>query len=381
MILAHYPFLNKGMTLKASKSTILILTTHTGGGHLNLAQSLKDMLDTRYNVAIVNPQSEAVDRYYTAASRHFMKLLEWQFNLTDNRLVSFFLQQVVTLLDNGRILNVIQHIQPQLIITTHALLSYAVARANEKSRKRVPLVFQLTDLGQLHMTWFIEKHADAYLAPTNEIFAQALKQGIAKDRLHLTGRPVRRQFLNASADGKEKTLAILGFDPAVFTIFLQGGAKGSEGIDRTIESMLAMDVRLQIILAVGNNEAMASRYVGIEQVRVLPFTETIAPYMAAADVIAGKAGASFISESFMLEKPFIVTACIAGQETPNLQFIKRHNLGWVCLETSAQKELFASLTINSGLITEKERSICAFKAWNLQANQHIVPIIDQLLSS
>ena len=77
---------------------------------------------------------------------------------------------------DGRILNVIKHIQPQLIITTHALLSYAVARANEKSRKRVPLVFQLTDLGRLHMTWFIEKHADAYLTPTNEIFVQALNK-------------------------------------------------------------------------------------------------------------------------------------------------------------------------------------------------------------
>jgi UDP-N-acetylglucosamine:LPS N-acetylglucosamine transferase len=367
--------------MRVSKSTILILTTHTGGGHLNLAQSLKGMLDTRYDVVIVNPQSEAVDRRYTSASRHFVKLLEWQFTLTDNILGSFCVQRVVTLLDNGRILNVIQHIQPQLIITTHALLSYPVARANEKSRKRVPLVFQLTDLGRLHMTWFIEKHADAYLAPTNEIFVQALKQGIARDRLHLTGRPIRHQFLDAPVNVKEKTLAILGFDPAIFTIFLQGGAKGSEGIDRTIKTLLNMDMPVQIILAVGNNEAMALRYVGIKKVRVLPFTETIAPYMASADVIAGKAGASFISESFMLEKPFIATACISGQETPNLQFIKRHNLGWVCLETSAQKEVFASITSNPGLITEKERSICAFKAWNVRANQHIVPIIDQLLSS
>ena len=367
--------------MTVSKPIILILTTHTGGGHLNLAQSLKGMLDSHYNVAIVNPQSEAVDHRYTSASRHFVKLLEWQFTLTDNTLGSFCVQQVVTRLDNGRILNAIQHIQPQLIITTHALLSYAVARANERSRKRVPLVFQLTDLGRLHMTWFIEKHADAYLAPTNEIFVQALKQGIAWDRLHLTGRPIRHQFLNLPVNVKEKTLAILGFDPAIFTIFLQGGAKGSAGIDRTIKTLLNMDMPVQIILAVGNNETMASRYVGIKKVRVLPFTETIAPYMASADVIAGKAGASSISESFMLEKPFIATACIPGQETPNLQFIKQHNLGWVCLETSAQKEVFASITSNPGLITEKERSICAFKAWNLQANQHIVPIIDQLLSS
>jgi UDP-N-acetylglucosamine:LPS N-acetylglucosamine transferase len=367
--------------MKASRPTILILTTHTGGGHLNLAQSLKGMLDTRYHVIIVNPQSEAVDRRYTSASRHFVKLLEWQFILTNNTLGSFCLQRAVTLLDHGRILNVIQYIQPQLMITTHALLSYAVARAIEKSRKRVPLVFQLTDLGRLHMTWFIEKHADAYLVPTNEIFVQALKQGIARDRLHLTGRPVRHQFLNVPVNVKEKTLAILGFNPATFTIFLQGGARGSAGINRTIETLLNMDIPVQIILAVGNNEAMAARYVGIKKVRVLPFTETIAPYMASADVIAGKTGASFISESFMLEKPFIATACISGQETPNLQFIERHNLGWVCLETSAQEEVFSSITSNPGLITEKERSIRAFKAWNLQANQQIVPIIDQLLSS
>jgi hypothetical protein len=30
--------------MQAVKYTILILTTHTGGGHLNLAQSLKGML-------------------------------------------------------------------------------------------------------------------------------------------------------------------------------------------------------------------------------------------------------------------------------------------------------------------------------------------------
>jgi hypothetical protein len=30
--------------MQAVKPTILILTTHTGGGHLNLAQSLKGML-------------------------------------------------------------------------------------------------------------------------------------------------------------------------------------------------------------------------------------------------------------------------------------------------------------------------------------------------
>jgi UDP-N-acetylglucosamine:LPS N-acetylglucosamine transferase len=366
--------------VKALKPTILILTTHTGGGHLNLAQALKGMLETHYEVAIVNPQPEMSDRFYTLVSRHFMRFLNWQFSCTDNEIASLWFHRVLTLLSRERILSIIERVQPQLIITTHALLSYAIARASERLRKRVPLVFQLTDLGRLHMTWFTEKRADAYLAPTREIFAQALQQGIDKKRLYLTGRPMRRQFLEASSNGRSETLAALDFDPAVFTIFLQGGAKGSAGVDRTIENLLSTGVSMQIILAVGNNKRMAARYAGIERVRTLPFTELIAPYMAAADVIAGKAGASFISEAFMLEKPFLVTAFIPGQEAPNLQFIERHNLGWVCLETTVQEELLTRIASNPAMIAEKVDSIRIYKAWNMQANQDIRPIIDRLLS-
>ncbi len=367
--------------MKALRPTVLILTTHTGGGHLNLAQSLKDRLGTHYEIAIMDPQPDSVDRWYAEVSRHFSKLLDWQFTYTDNEIAALWLHRVLTLFSRSRLCEIIEHVQPQLIITTHAFLSYATARANERLRKRVPLVFQLTDLGQLHMTWFTEKQADAYLAPTREIFAQALERGIDKNRLHLTGRPVRHQFLEASAYGRSETLAALDFDPAVFTIFLQGGAKGSAGVDRTIESLLSSSVPIQIILAVGNNKSMAARYAGIERVYALPFTEMVAPYMAAADVIAGKAGASFISEAFMLEKPFLVTAFIPGQEAPNLQFIEHHNLGWVCLETTAQKELLTRVTSDPVMIAEKVDSIRAYKAWNMLANQDICPIIDRLLAS
>jgi len=181
-------------------------------------------------------------------------------------------------------------------------------------------------------------------------------------------------------DAKGETIRTLKLDPGIFTLFLQGGAKGSASVDRTIESLLRASVPTQIMLAVGNNKEMAARYVGHERIRALPFTEMIAPYMAAADVIAGKAGASFISEAFVLEKPFLVTTFIPGQETPNLQFIERHNLGWVCQGRAALQELLTTMVSNRAMIAEKMASIRAYKAWNMQANQDICPIIDQLLS-
>jgi UDP-N-acetylglucosamine:LPS N-acetylglucosamine transferase len=365
--------------MKTAKPTILILTTHTGGGHLNLAQSLRGLLEEHYEVAIANPQSTMVGDSYTFVIRHFLPFLTWQYSVTDYKFAAFWLHRVLTPFSQRRFLNMIEHFQPQLIITTHAMLSYATARANERRQKRVPLVFQLTDLAELHMTWFTEKKADAYLAPSREIFEQAQKQGISSKRLHITGRPIRRQFLEVAQDVSSETLTALDFDPTVFTIFLQGGAKGSAGTDRTIEILLSMEIPVQIMLAVGDNQRMAARYAGSKQVRTLPFTERIAPYMAAADVIAGKAGASFITEAFMLEKPFLATAFIPGQETPNLQFIERHNLGWVCLDASTQQELFTGIATNPALIAQKMADIRAYKTWNKRANQNICPLIERLL--
>src|SRR5947209_19337193 len=105
--------------MKASKPTILILTTHTGGGHLNLAQSLKDILETTCEVAIVDPQPALVDRWYASVSRHCLNFLERQFTFTNNETASSGLHRVFTFSSFGRLHRVIERVQPALIIPTH----------------------------------------------------------------------------------------------------------------------------------------------------------------------------------------------------------------------------------------------------------------------
>lgn len=371
------------MVWRTVASPILILTTHTGGGHLNMAQALRERLGsqcaTHHDVVIANPQSALVGRWYALASRRAVKFLTWQYTITDNVSASLWLQRALAFLGRGKILALIRRIQPRLIITTHAMLAYATARAIERLPEHVPLVFQLTDLGQVHKTWFAEQRADAYLAPTREIFAQALAEGIDEHRLYLTGRPVRHQFSEATAGRKNETLTTLGLDPSVFTLFLQGGAKGSAGVEQVIESVLSSSMPVQILLAAGNNKRMAVRFAGCKQVYALPFTENIAPYMAAADVIAGKAGASFISEAFTLEKPFIVTSFIPGQESANLDFIKQHKLGWICLEPASLQQLLVDIVGNPALLAEMTGSIRVYKTWNQQANEGICAVIERLV--
>src|SRR5579872_4953138 len=124
---------------------------------------------------------------------------------------------------------------------------------------------------------------------------------------------------------KEK-LKQLNLAPDLFTIFLQGGSEGAARVHRTLENILTMrdpTNDLQIILAAGTNSHLIERYKNIANLVILSHTKDIAPYMAAADVIMGKAGPNILFESVMLSKPFIATTFIPGQEQANLPFISQ----------------------------------------------------------
>ncbi len=350
--------------METTKPTILILTALTGGGHLSLAMALQDILSEDYETHIVDPQPGIFRQYYTYAGRHSSRLWGLGYKYSDNEKAALRLHKTLTLLVQQRLYRLTELIKPRLIITTHTLVSYEIAHVLVQQRASTPLVFQFSELEEVHATWLTVKNADAYLVPTREIFTQARAQGINEGRLHLTGMPVRRQFLEEYKTSRAETLARLGLDSAVFTVFLQGGAEGAAGLASMVKSILSVASPVQIILAVGTNKQLA----------------LLAPYMAAADVIIGKAGPNFIAEAMILEKPFLATSFIPGQEAPNLTFLERHNLGWVCLEPVAQYHLLAKLASDPAALAEKVNSIRVYRAWNMQANQGIYPVIAGLIS-
>jgi UDP-N-acetylglucosamine:LPS N-acetylglucosamine transferase len=365
--------------LSLSKPKILILTSLTGGGHLSLAQSLEEMLVDTYEIHIVDPQSRYIRDYYTWAGRRASKSYGKGYGLTDSEQAALLFHKFLTLVAQKRLNALVERIQPQLIITTHTLLSYAIDHVIKQRRANIPLVFQLSELEVVHATWLTVKNAAAYFVPTQEIMAQSRRSGIDENHLYFTGLPVRQQFLRDYSADRADLFASLNLDPAIFTVFLQGGAEGAAGIEQTVKRILASDTPVQILLAAGTNKSLAARFSEVDRVRVIPFTRKIAPYMAAADVVIGKAGPNTIIETVMLEKPFVATAFIPGQEAPNLAFLERHNLGWVCLEREAQEALIVQLASDPAHIAGKMPYIQQYRAESLQARQIIPTVIDQLV--
>jgi processive 1,2-diacylglycerol beta-glucosyltransferase len=387
-----------------SKKTILILTSKTGGGHLSLAEALRDLIvraaqsadqphinaiQDAHNAAIsiVDPQPALFHLHYRLVSRHVLWLWAAEFRFLDTPGRSLLAHKMFTRLMRHRLNALLDRLQSDLVITTYPFFSYEVMRLLEQRATTIPLLMLFSDANRVHASWLTEQSAAATLATTRETYEQALAVGFSPERLHLVGWPVRAQFYHSDLSLRElsrRTLTQLHLAPDRCTIFLQGGGEGAARVANTIENMLAIDTltnEIQIILATGTNHNLLARYSNVPNVATLPYTNDIAPYMAAADLVMGKAGPNILFESVMLGKPFIATTYIPGQEQENLAFIQRHGLGWIAIHPEEQRALLVKLIHNPTHLESISSTINTYREWNIKANQHIPPLIHSHLSS
>ncbi len=384
-----------------NQKKILILTSKTGGGHISLAESLRDLLiqneqangedtNTIYlpeNITILDPQPHFFHQHYQLVSRYALWLWAAEFQFFDTPRRSQLGHHVFTQLVSRQLHRLLDEWCPDLIITTYPFLSYEVTRTLEQRSSHIPLVMLFSDANGVHASWLSERQAAATFATTRENYEQALAAGFFPARLHLTGWPVRAQFSQPhllTSQARAETLNLLGLDPNRFTVFLQGGGEGAARFSRTIETVLATAAaagNLQVILATGSNAVLLERYKAVSNVAALPFTSEIAPFMAAADVIMGKAGPNMLFESVTLGKPFIATTYIPGQEEANLPFIQRHGLGRVALRPHEQRALLTDLLHNPDQLSTMSATVDAYRRWNNEATRRIVPLLNALLIS
>src|SRR5258708_16805637 len=223
------------------RRNILILTSKTGGGHVSLAEALRDRLEADFNIEIIDPQPSFVHLHYRLASRYALWLWSAEFRLTDSPRQALCAHRIFSLLVRKELISVLERVQPELIITTYPFLTYEVMQILTKHSPKIPFVMLFSDPNGVHNSWLTERNADAIFATSKETYAQALSVGFDPKRLYLVGWPVRAQFSQFShvdAAGRAVPLIRLCLDPDRFTVFLQGGGEGAALFGQTVERVL-----------------------------------------------------------------------------------------------------------------------------------------------
>ncbi len=368
---------------------ILILTSKTGGGHVSLAEALRDRLQQEYVIRIEDLLPGFIPRHYRFVAQKARWLWSLEFFMSDTPQIAFLGHLVMIPLISPRLKPILQRFQPDLVLSVHPLLSHAVKRVLDRRAPHVLFAMLFSDPMRVHCAWFTERTAAAVFVPTHEIYAQALAKGFDPSRLHFVGWPVRSQFTSVLELPREQLIEELNrsqhwdLDPSRLTIFASSGADGATRVEHAARLVLAISQDVQVILAAGTNWASYRRSQGVKNLYAFPFTSEVAKFMAVAHITMGRCSPKILFESLALGKPLIATSYMPGQEEDNLRFIEQYGLGWSALETMQLRTLVTALVTefssDRSMLNAMVAKVKAYQHMNAAANESIVPLIRALI--
>lgn len=186
--------------------------------------------------------------------------------------------------------------------------------------------------------------SEKYVTYTALSFDETVKEMKHKEKCVVTGNPVRGEILRAD---HEKSRAALGIDRPFVLIF--GGSLGSEKINRTVTELLDRIVeedRIDVLFGTGDRNYDSvmrelEKKKTSERVRVVPYINNMAQYMAAADLVVSRSGAITVSEIAALARPSILIPSpnvVRNHQEQNAREFERNGAAAVILESELTPE-------------------------------------------
>lgn len=171
-------------------------------------------------------------------------------------------------------------------------------------------------------------------------FAAASRHFKNKDKIELTGTPIRRELFNGNAS---KGLALCGFTDQKPCLLVVGGSQGSSVINRCVRQTLdALCESFQVIHLCGKGhvDVGLSERVGYVQ---FEYANTELPDLfAASDLVLSRAGANALCEILALGKPHVLVPLSRlssrGDQIQNAGFFERQGVSVVIAEEALTPE-------------------------------------------
>ena len=174
-----------------------------------------------------------------------------------------------------------------------------------------------------------ETSLDRYFVPHADVARECQAAGIPAEKLEAAGMPVSAAFQAPMSRLEAREKLHLPADKKIYLIMTGGiGCGDAAALCAAIRKVPAPDTLLCVLT--GRNDelrqSLQAAFPGNEQLLTVPFTDQVAVYMRAADVLLSKAGGISSSEAAILGAPLVHTMVIPGVETLNARFFAAHGM-------------------------------------------------------
>lgn len=315
------------------KPRVLILSASSGAGHVRAAQALEQAFRRHGGCSV-----EHVDAL-TCVSKLFQRIYEKSYirmvqrapdvmgllyERTDRPWHRQRQRLAVDRLNTQPMIRMLKRIQPDLCVATHFLPAEILAWLISRKKLAARHAIVVTDY-DVHALWLCQT-VDRYYLALQESAEYLARIGVPREKLRVTGIPVDLRF--ETSPDRATVRQRLGLSPCARVLLVAAGGYGIGPVEQLVRDLLSLSRDWQIAAIAGKSEKLRSRLEevsrnagrlagGERRLVTVGFTEDMDEYMAAADLLVGKAGGLTTSEALARGLPMALVEPIPGQEERN----------------------------------------------------------------
>ncbi|OGW54662.1 MAG: UDP-N-acetylglucosamine--LPS N-acetylglucosamine transferase [Nitrospirae bacterium RBG_13_43_8] len=317
---------NKKKLPKQSRRTdsVMILSAASGAGHVRAAEALV----SAFNTEGIHAQHVEVLKYTTPFFRKVYadlyielvnkrpEILGWVYDSLDRPYRFQKRRLTLDLLNTGPLIRLLKKENPSLAVCTHFLPAEIIVYLKKKRLVDIPVAITVTDF-DAHAMW-IYRDVDWYFVACEETRAYLQKLGIPAGSIFVTGVPIDPVF--ATEKSKSEARLHHGLKPELTTILVSAGGFGVGPMESLILYLDEVHHPIQTVVICGKNQKLKERMENLRTrhpLKVVGYTTEMDSYMAASDILLGKAGGLTSSEAFARGLVLVIVNPVPGQEERN----------------------------------------------------------------
>jgi hypothetical protein len=330
---------------------ILLFYHDAGGGHRNATRALvaaaeKTSRPWRFRLVNLERELSSLDwlRLMTGVTvEDFYNLLVRR--PLDGALIVMLLRlmHAVIRLRRPRILRTLvallraQSPPPSAVVSVIHSFNGILHEACRQTLPGVPFIVVVTDLADFPPRLWIEPGLERVVVGTDEAVEQALNIGLAREAVvQVSGMILHpRYYETSAAERRAPVRQELGLGDEDALILLLFGGKGAQEMLPLARGLIAESPSWHVMAICGENPKLVASLsqfavVCAPRLHVCGFTDRVADYMAASDLLVTKPGPGSLSEAWHQKLPVVVAdnRKTLPQERFNVRFIEGHGLGF-----------------------------------------------------
>jgi processive 1,2-diacylglycerol beta-glucosyltransferase len=315
------------------KPRVLLLSASSGAGHVRAAQALEKAFHAHGDCDVAHIDAlhyvsklfqRVYDKTYLSLVRRTPELMGFLYQKTDQPWQHPRRRLALDRLNTRPMIQLLKEMQPDLCVATHFLPAEIIAWLIAKRKLRARNAIVITDF-DVHAMWLC-RTVDRYYVAMDESAEYLARVGVPGEKVKVTGIPVDPLF--AAPMDRDAARLHLALDAKLPVILVAAGGYGLGPVEQLVNDLLERRGAWQIVAIAGKAEKVRKRLEeiakragnlpsGAPRLCAVGFTKEMDQYMAAADLLVGKAGGLTTSEALARSLPMVLIEPIPGQEERN----------------------------------------------------------------